>query len=386
MEFEPVLSSASLLVNWLFILSPKNPLATIRSGWEVTMLGRRAWRLAWAPWLVGLLSGCGEQPPAPPALAPAKGAPAAGRADTAEQGPVVARVGDRPLHLGEVDALAAAAQALRSRPPWNLPEAPAATLEQRVALAVELLAMVRVAEQGRLGPARIEDARERALAAAWLQRFVAGAPDEQPIDEDALRRAHQEVIAEYLSTGESTIYEPTRVEVHVVGVGLFPDWTAFEDETIEPVVERSAAVALAERIRAACGDVVADGDALAALVRRFQPSNPTVRIEHRRQVAFSGRLFSLPAAFRRPLRELDRPGRISPVIETPGGAFLLRRGLLQPGRGEQLDDVRAELTERVRNQRRGRRLEEALEALRRRIGVHVYADRFRQAFLARKNR
>ncbi len=350
------------------------------------MLGRKACRLAWVSWLAVLLTGCGDQRPATPTVASANGPPAADQAGPANEGPVVARVGDRALHLGEVDALAAAAQVLRSRPPWDLPEPPAATLEQRVALAVELLAMVRAAEQGRLDPARIEDARERALAAVWLQRFVADAPDEAPIGEDALRRAHQEVIAEYLATGESTIYEPTRVEVHVVGVGLFPDWTAFEDETIEPVVERSAAFDLAERIRAACGDVVADGDASVALVRRFQAGNPTLRIEHQPQVAFSGRLFSLPDAFRQPLRALERPGQISPVIETPGGAFLLRRGLLQPGRGERLDDVRAELTERVRNQRRGRRLDEALEALHQRLGVRVYAERFRQALLDRKNR
>mgnify|MGYP006279192291 CR=1 FL=1 len=350
------------------------------------MLGRMACWPFRITLLAGLATGCGDQQPVAPAVVPVNGSGAEAQASSSSQGPVVARVGKRALHLDEVDALAAAAQALRSRPPWDLPQPPPANLEQRVALAVELLALVRAAEQGRLEPARTEDARERALAAAWLRRFVANAPDERPIGEDVLRRAHQEVIAEYLATGESAIYEPTRVEVHVVGVGLFPDWTAFEDETIEPVVERSAAVDLAERIRAACGDVVADGDALTALVRRLQPGHPTLRIEHQRQVTFSGRLFSLPTAFRQPLRALEQPGQISPLIETPGGAFLLRRGLLRPGRGERLEDVRAELTQRVRNQRRARRLEEALQALRQRIGVVVYTDRFRQAFRDRKNR
>lgn len=298
---------------------------------------------------------------------------APGRAAAA--GPVLARVDGWELRRGEVDELAAAAVALRTQPPLNLAAPPTETFEQRLGLAIELLSLAAAGQAGGLSASLVKDSRARALAAVYLDRLIDR--DRRPIDDEDLKQAHLAEIHTFLTTGESELYAPTRVDLAIIGAGRFPSWSSYEDDSYVPVLSDEETFELATRIRAACGDRVTDLDAFEQIGLSFLAGNPTVRIEHHPRMAIDPDLFQLAPQIRTALDGLSENGAISQPVRTPGGTFIVRRGVWRPGKGEDLASIKDALARKVRRKRRQQMLTEHLQRLDRKLVVRTWPERLR---------
>ncbi len=285
-----------------------------------------------------------------------------------EPGPVVARVGGMDLHLAEIEPLARLALDLRRG--HELPEPRAGTLDEQLDLAVELLALAEGADPQ--GTEETEETRKRLLARIYLAR-VTEAEGDRPVSAEEIAEAHLDQKRKYLTTGESEMYEPSRVDAAVIGIGLFPNFGVSRDEEMVPVLDRAAVERLAAEVRRACGDRVKDLDEFIAIARRFSRGNPTLRLQHHPRTPLDPDLAMLAPGIHESLVGLDGNGAVSPVIFEGAAAFIVRRGVGYPGRGEDPEAIRGELVRSVRLQRQRVRLEVLLSELMLRFRVQTWS-------------
>ncbi len=288
-------------------------------------------------------------------------------------GPVISRVGSVDLKLSEVDELAAMASEIRQRPPWNLPPPPMDTFDQRMRLAIEFLSLVGAAQKGYLEKSLVSDSMKRALASVYLRRALL-MDLRRPVTKEELEQAHQDEIRKYITTGESELYRPTRVDFAIIGVGINPAWTKYEKGTVKNPMTMEQTVALASKIKKLAGDHVPDLDKFEALAKKFKKGNPTVRIKHQKRAALAKELFPLAPVFYDRLVKLKNNGDISPVFRTPAGAMILRRGVTWPGKGENAEEIKNELTSRVQQKWAMEHLRKISETLKKNYAIETYPD------------
>ena len=283
-----------------------------------------------------------------------------------DPGPVVARVGGIDIHIDEVEPLARLALDLRRK--HELPEPRAELMDERLDLAVELLALAGGADEQETG-----DVRKRLLARIYLDRMLEAETD-RPVSDEEVVEVHRDQKRKYLTTGESELFEPGRVDAAVIGVGLFANFGVPADEEMIPVLDRAGVDRLASKVLRACGDRVNDLDEFIAIARRFSKGNPSLRLQHHPRVAFDSELSILPPRIHESLVGLDGNGAISPVIRAGGAAFVIRRGVGYPGRGEDPEEIRDEIVRSIRLKHRRVRLKELLSRLMLRFRIQTWPE------------
>lgn len=289
------------------------------------------------------------------------------------KGPILARAGHYELKLSEVDDLAAMASKVRQGPPWNLPPPPMETFEQRMQLAIELLAMASAAEDGAIDKKLLQDSMSRSLASAYLRRAFLS-ESQRPVTEKQLHKAQMEEIRKYITTGESELYRPTRVDFTIIGVGINPSWVKYEKDTVVNIMSVQQTMELAAKIKKLAGDHLSDLDKFESLARKFEKHNPTVRIIHQKRAALPDGLFPMSTIIRSQLIKLRDNGDISPVIETPAGAMILRRGVTWPGKGEDAEEIKDRLSRKVREKRSMQHLKKITEALSKKYAIKTWPE------------
>lgn len=338
----------------------------------------RRWR-KWTGWLATAVicwlaaGGCGLDSGPPPELP---------RPSASDGGPVVARAGRVQIRAGDLEDLAE--WALEFRRAQGLEPSPPRTVRQRLELALEVAALAAAGEESGMDPALREERTRRLLARVFASRFIAGV-EQRPVTEEAIQRVHRDQIQEYEQEGESEVFEPTRADVATIAVGHFPDLEP-PGAGEEPLVDRKAADALIKRIRAAClapaddgAPVASDLDGFLRVGTRFQADHPTVRIQQTAGAVLFPELSRLPGALLKAIEALREPGEVSPPVWTPGAVYLVRRGLLVPGRGEDPARVRDELTNLVRRERRREEFGRLVRWLRERYEVRTWPRRVRES-------
>jgi len=294
------------------------------------------------------------------AVVPACGEPA-GTQKAAECGPVLARVGDLRLCAGDVELLAEQAAGLRRELGLESGEA------GRLDLAVEYLALVQMGS--------FAEARKRSLVRGYLDRMFEEA-ETRPVTDAELQQAHRDEIGKYMTSGESDLYRPTFIDANAIMVGCFPDGHPPEGDE-EPVLTMEQARELAKEIAAACGGRVADLDDFLSIARRFMRGNPTVDIKEYTRVFQDPRLARTPRPLHRAITSLEDNGAIAAPLESPGAVFIVRRGVTYPGKGEDPQSIRDELSRRVILSRKRTAFREQLDRLRERYRVRTWPERLR---------
>jgi hypothetical protein len=298
-----------------------------------------------------------------------------GPAPAPAPGPALAEVAGRPL--GAAEAAPLARLMLELRRSLDLPADPGALEDPtaRLALAIELRALAAEAERALAGgprPAGLEDARNRLLARILLARVLAPVESE-PVSESDLRARQAEAVDEFRRTGQSGLFEPTRVDAVVVGIGPWPDHADQPDRP--PLLDEQGVGALGDRLRAEVGERAPDLDAFLSAATRLAADQPTLRVELMWGIPLEPALSPLQPPLAAALAALDGGGAVSrPVVHGPA-RYMLRRGASQPGRGERLEDSQAELARAIRLERRRAATERLLGELRRRHEVRVWPER-----------
>jgi hypothetical protein len=196
----------------------------------------------------------------------------------------------------------------------------------------------------------------------------------RPVTDQALERLHARELQRFYREGKSDLVTPTRVNTTAIVVGAFPDLLPV-DRDANPVLTDQEQVALAGQIRDACGVRVDDLDRFRALGRRFMLDHPTVRIVEFPLVSAERTRSRLPPRLHDALFALERNGDVSPVLAMPGAAYVLRRGVTFPGRGESVDAVREELTTLAREEASREAYRGAMARLKRRYRARTWPTR-----------
>jgi hypothetical protein len=284
-----------------------------------------------------------------------------GTAPVADCSPVLARVGDIRLCTADVELLAE--QAVELRRELGLEAGEAGRLE----LAVEFLALLQLDS--------VAEARKGPLVRGYLARILEET-DALEVTDAELEQAHQDEIKKYLTSGESHLFQPTLIDANAIVVGCFPDGHPPGDDE-EPVLTMQQARELAGEIAAACGRRVADLDDFMAIGRRFMRGNPTVDMQEFSRVYRDARLARMPQPLHQAITALEGNGAVSAPLEAPGAYYVVRRGVTYPGRGEDPQEVREELSFRVLLARKRAALKERLDLLRERYQVRTWPERLR---------
>lgn len=292
------------------------------------------------------LQACGEPPEA---------------AKVAHCGPVVARVGDMRLCAADVEPFAQ--QAARLRRELGLEAGDAGRLD----LAVEFLALLQLDS--------VAEAKKRTLVRAYLDRLSKEA-EVRPVADAELEQAHQDEIKKYAASAESDIYQPTLIDAAAILVGCFPDLRPLDGD-LEPVLTEQQARDLANEIAAACGGRVADLDDFLAIGRRFMRGNPTVDLQGYSRVHQDARMARVPLPLHRAITSLESNGAVTEPQESPGVVLIVRRGVTYPGKGDDPQEIREELSLRVLLKRKQAALAKRLNLLRERYRVRTWPERLR---------
>jgi hypothetical protein len=291
--------------------------------------------------------------------------------DPPSSGPVLAKVGEREVLLDDVPAMAELARQLRSQQglPAGLPDEE----ENQVELAVELQALAVAAEEMLdTGKPSIQEEQERLLARVYLRRFVSGL-ERHPIKEEELENAYYEEIRNHMTLGKSDIYEATRVVASIIMVAYFPDQHVPEPGE-KPLIEREDALEIAGKIYKACLNARKDLDDFMSVGREFSSGHPTVIFKEFWRVVKNPELSILDPVVHRAIFEMKNNGEISKPIETTRGFMVIRRGATHLGKGEQFDDVRELLEEKVGMDRRKTAFESHLSGLISRYQVRTWDE------------
>jgi hypothetical protein len=261
-------------------------------------------------------------------------------------GPIVARVGGFEIHLADVLILAETMLQINRSLGFEV-DGPPDSFEDQLELAIEFGALSNEAEQlVRLDPDQLNEQTKKVLTRVYLNRLREEA-EKTPINQEMLDKAYEAEKARYLMTGESEVYKASRVDGVAIVVGYFPDLHSPEDEEAA-VLSRDVARELAAKISAACGDQVADLDSFFELGRRFMAGNPTVQMQGYWNVVTDSSYSKLDPSIQGALVALEKNGSVSRPVETDSGIFIIRRGVFYPGLGEQLEDVREQLSDLIR--------------------------------------
>lgn len=300
--------------------------------------------------VVACLQSCGQGAEENRASAPA-----------ADRGPVLARVGELELYLGDVEPLARQAAELRRELGLEIAE------DDRLSLAVEFLTLLQLDA--------IADGRKRLLARAYLDRmFVEAEP--AAVSDAELQQAHQEEMKKYLTAGESDVFRPTFIAAAAIVVGCFPDLHPPADDE-DPVLTMEQARGLAREIAAACGARVPDLDEFYSIARRFMLGHPTVEFKELGRIYSDPRLARMPRELHQAFAALADNGAVSAPVELPGAVYVFRRGVTDPGKGERPGDVQDELKKRVWLSRNRSAYRERLNQLKERYQARSWPERLR---------
>lgn len=289
-----------------------------------------------------------------------------------ELGPRLAKVGEADLDMAAVDSLAQAARELRGE--FDLPLPADDSLHTRLDMAIELAALAEASiSQEPMAP-ELENARERLLARIFLGR-VLRATAAQPIDDADLREAHLHEIRKFMTDGSSDLYQPTRVDAALIGVGRVPNWQTPDGEQVIELVTAAEQRRLADAIKQACGDRVADLDDFIAIGRRFSQGHATVRLEFHNRLTADPSLSFLDPVLLNSLISMQGIGDVSQVLDVGGALVIVRRGEMVAGRGEDLASSTAALSQIIADDRARKRLEALLKELEKRLQVQTWPSR-----------
>jgi hypothetical protein len=291
---------------------------------------------------------------------------------------VVARVGGIRLAMAEVKPLALLAVEMRTAENLEPPESH--SFANSLELALEILALFQWAERKDLKPPAMEEHRKRLLARVYVDRFISGL-EQQPISKTHLEEAYQKQVENYQNTGESELFQPTKVDAQAIAVGNFPDLHP-PGEGEEEVADSEQVRELVRKIRAACMRPARDGrpacrslDGFLAVARRFMKGHPTVRLVDLPGNILDPGLSRTKPVLREAIASLDHLGAISKPVITPGAVYIVRRGVAYPGRGESLDEIHDELRLLVKSQRKRRVFRERTALLKRKYRARTWPER-----------
>ncbi len=259
-----------------------------------------------------------------------------------ESGPVVARSAEYELRTDQLEAFASLGAEMRRL-------AGAETTENRAQLVLEAFSLVAEGRAESLLSSRpVQEEEERLLARLYLTRFVEML-DRQSVAEGDLENAFRDEQRRALATGDSEIYVPTRVDGVAAIVGYFPDLHPPAKGEL-PQLDREQVAKLANSIFTEARSA-RDTDGFIQVVRRFMAGNPTVSFKEFSHVPRGQAPAVMGKRLYQMLTEGSGEGLIEPMQEFRFGTMIAWRVGIRPGRGENLEEVRDEITRQIRNRR-----------------------------------
>jgi hypothetical protein len=286
-------------------------------------------------------------------------------------GPIVAKVGGYEIRLANVSILAETM--LQMNRSLGFTQSQPESFEDQLQLAIEFVALTLAAEQlVKLDPDQLNEQTKKVLTRVYLNRLTEEA-DNKPIKPEMLAKVYETEKARFLMTGDSDVYKASLVDGVAIAVGYFPDHNIPQDDQ-EPILSRELARELAKKISGACGDQVSDLDEFYEIGRRFMAGNPTVGMKEYWKVIADSSFSKLDSSIHQALVALEKNGSVSGPIETDFGIFIIRRGVFYPGLGEQLEDVREQLTDIMRGLFRKTMYSLRIAHLYKKYSVEIHSD------------
>ena len=230
-----------------------------------------------------------------------------------------------------------------------------------IGLAREAYYLLAAAQRDELvPPEQKREALYRVLAQVYLRRLVR-ALDALPVGEDQLEQAHRLEIRRALGAEGSEIFVPETIDAVAAVAGFFPDLHVPERGE-KPPFEKELLKQLAEAIwRQAAGIHTLDG--FVALVRKFMADHPSLQLKQYWQLPVWPAPETLYGELHQTLVSLREDSSASAPVETSFGVVVPFRVGGRPGQGRELEQVRPQLEQLVREQRRKALVEEHLREL-----------------------
>jgi hypothetical protein len=231
----------------------------------------------------------------------------------------------------------------------------------RLGLAREAYYLLAAARRAELVPPEQKlEALHRVLAQVYLRRLVK-ALDGLPVGEDQLEQAHRLEIRRALGVEGSDIFVPETIDAVAAVAGFFPDLHV-PARGEKPPFEKDKLRQLAEAISSqAAGIHTLDG--FMALVRKFMADHPSLQLKEYWRLPVWPAPESICEQLHQALAALREDSAVSAPVETSFGVVVPFRVGGRPGRGKELEQVRPQLQQLVREQRRKELVEEHLRGL-----------------------
>lgn len=287
---------------------------------------------------------------------------------------VIAEVGDAVLRVCDLSRYMTFAKELEKQ--FGLDAYAESDFHARLKSALGFLALSVEAKKQLDDEDWIEEQKQRLMVRVYLDRIF-GQMEMLPVSKKELSRAFQNEVERFEESGESDLYRPTTVDAVVVMVGYFPDFHR-PQKGLNPVLLRDSAEKLVKEIEAAFGEQVADLDDFLAMAREVMHNYPTVKIKEYARLPVAVGAPGLEAGLQKAILALNKNGDIGEPVWFSGGAYIVRRGVTRPGKGESIADIQNELSDRVRVEKTMNAYQRQIDALKLKYNARSWPEKLKQ--------